>query len=130
MADDRSHINSEVPDYDDAISESSSLAGKPVTAFDTFDDLHDEEVDGGSIGRKAPGRRRNWWSLSFWRWDTMAVRKRRKASLENCGVYKAVSEYPEGEGLLADAYLQQRTKKKRNWYTCCVFGGISGLTIM
>jgi hypothetical protein len=100
-----------IPDaeYDDAISDYSSSGEslrKPLQPFDTA-------LENGGPLRP---RRRNWWN--------MVVRARRRNEAD---------ESKEGvtEGLLADIYTKRRSSRRvRNWYNYCVFGGISGLSVM
>jgi hypothetical protein len=97
-------------DYDEAMSDYSSSAEslrKPLQPFDT-------PLEDALPMRPA---RRSWWAL-------MTVRARRK---------RGADESKEGadEGLLADIYTRRRiSRRTRTWYNYCLFGGISGLTIM
>lgn len=98
-------------DFDDAMSEYSSSGEsvqKPLQPFDTL-------LENGLPLRP---RRRTWWE--------MVVRSRRRCEME--GLKEDATE-----GLLAlpDVYTKRRTARRlRGLYNYCIFGGISGLSIM
>jgi hypothetical protein len=106
-------------DYDDAISESSSPVRKPLNSFDISDTFHDDDLEDGFARRKRRKRaKKNWWNI-------MGMRLR-KQSLDEEEAYKAELS----EALLAGTYRNTRTRRKRGLYNYCIFGGISGLSIL
>jgi hypothetical protein len=110
-------------DYDDdtfssSSQESNASLRKPLSSFCTDDD---EDLEDGIVTRPAKVRS-SWWSFK----NIMTVRERRKASLEAEG-YKGLDDAPR---LLADVHAVRQTRRKRNWYNYCIFGGISGLSIL
>ena len=65
----------------------------------------------------------------------MAMRPKRRASSRidrhaRLGAYKDGFVDGEGEDLLPDITAARKLRKKRNCWNYCVFGGISGLTIL
>ncbi|KAG4432312.1 hypothetical protein IFR05_012219 [Cadophora sp. M221] len=103
-------------------SSSSSPPRKPLTSFDTNDDLDEEflDLEDGYIPA-AKGDRywtgKGWWGAK----DIMTVRSRRKASVDS-SIYR-----DEGKTLLDTRYTRRR---RRSWFNYCIFGGISGLSIL
>jgi hypothetical protein len=86
---------------------------------DISDTFHDDDLEDGFARRKRRKRaKKNWWNI-------MGVRLR-KQSLEEEEAYKAELS----EALLAGTYRNTRTRRKRRWYNYCIFGGISGLSIL
>lgn len=109
-------------DYDDDIYSSSSHGShaslrKPLSSFD------DEDLDLEDGFAERPHKVKSWWN---WK-HIMTLRERGKASLK-LGGYKDLNR--NATRLLADVYAARRTRRQRNWYNYCVFGGISGLTIL
>ena len=107
------------PDDDDAISDYSSSVGslrKPLQQFTPF------TIDDGLPRRQ---RRRRWW-------ESMVVRSRRHHSTTGMGQYKDEVGEESTEGLLSPVSPQsiRISRRTRSWYNYCIFGGISGLTIM
>jgi hypothetical protein len=106
-------------DYDDAMSDYSSSGEsqrKPIHTFETSAALED------ALPRRK-SKRRSWWS-------SMVIRARRKNEMDD-----NKDGQSEGllapEGLLAESYLRRITiSRRRTWYNYCIFGGISGLSVM
>jgi hypothetical protein len=106
-------------DYDDAISESSPHVRKPLNSFDISDTFQEEDLEDGFARRRRRKRaKKNWWNI-------MGVRLR-KQSPEEEQLYKDELN----EALLAGTYRNPQTRRKRGWYNYCIFGGISGLSIL
>ncbi|KAH6723666.1 hypothetical protein BKA61DRAFT_502163 [Leptodontidium sp. MPI-SDFR-AT-0119] len=111
--------------YSDAASLSSSSSSsprKPLTSFETNDDLDEEflDLEDGYIPSTKGDR---YWTGKAW-WgakDIMTVRSRRKGSVDS-SVYR-----DEGKTLLDARYTRRR---RRSWFNYCIFGGISGLSIL
>jgi hypothetical protein len=107
-------------DYDDAISESSPPVRKPLNSFDISDTFHDDDLEDGFARRRRKRAKKNWWNI-------MGVRLRKQSlEEEEEEAYKAELS----EALLAGTYRNTRTRRKRGWYNYCIFGGISGLSIL
>lgn len=110
-------------DYDDdafsSSHESNASVRKPLSSFCTDDE---EDLEDGFV-KKSAKVRGFWWRLK----NTMTVRERRKASLGAEG-YKDLND--DVSRLLADVYAAKQTRRTRNWYNYCIFGGISGLSIL
>jgi hypothetical protein len=116
------------PGYaDDAMSDDSEEAGslrKPLNSFDTQEEDDDFLEDGldirsrrSSQSRGSRRRRTSWW-------QTMVMRARRKISMDDL-------KNGLDEALLQDSFAtSRRSRRKRTWYNYCIFGGISGLTIL
>jgi len=106
-------------DYDHAVLDA-RYSSKPTSCH--TDDIQEGDIEDGLVKeRDRAKRRRNW--TGFWR--TMTVGLRRGGSLDV--IYEDV---PDQDGLLQNTNTQRRTRRKRNWYNCCVFGGISGLAVL
>lgn len=90
---------------------------KPLSSF-CIDD--EEDLEDGIVERSAKVSS-SWW----WLKDIMTVRARRKASLE-----VGYKDLDDAARLLADVQAVRQTRRKRNWYNYCIFGGISGLSIL
>jgi hypothetical protein len=100
--------------YDDNISDEDSAEGslrKPLEEFDIDSTL----IEDGLSSRPSRSRRKRWW-------ERMVIRARRKHSLD--GLREVT------EGLLAGSNPRRRIEGKRTWYNYCIFGGISGLTVL
>ena len=100
--------------YDDSICDDDSAEGsprKPLEEFDTDSTL----IEDGLSSRPSRSRRKRWW-------ERMVIRARRKHSLD--GLREVT------EGLLAGSNSRRRVERKRTWYNYCIFGGISGLTVL
>jgi hypothetical protein len=102
----------------------------PTHSFDTSDcTLNAGEREDATAARYARQHRGNWWSATK---DIMTIRSRRKISLESDASDYKDDFLSEGEGLVSDNYTMRRTRtrRKRNCWNYCIFGGISGLTIL
>jgi hypothetical protein len=112
------HSQALTDDYDDAISESSPHVRKPLNSFDISDTFPEEDLEDG-FARRRRKRAKNWWNI-------MGVRLRKQSLEEEEEAYRAELS----EALLAGTYRNTRTRRKREWYNYCIFGGISGLSIL
>lgn len=98
-------------DYDDSASlGSGSYAGRPSTSFDREE--QDLDLEDGLVGKRT-------WSNSFW--DKMTIRSR--------SVFKGSLDKGRSDGLIRETFSRP-TRRKTSWYNCCIFGGISGLSIL
>jgi len=107
--------------YDDAISESAYAESSPHPSLSPkdFEFLEEEGVlEDGYSSRS--GRRDSWWD--YFR-PIMTVGRRRKPA-------ECEQRDEAQDGLLADAYLRRRLERKKTLYNYCVYGGISGFTIL
>jgi hypothetical protein len=101
-------------DADDECSSVTESVRKPLNAFDTEVEDYDLEDGFDNRGRRT---RRSWW-------QTILMRARRKISLDDL-------KNGLDQALLQDSLsLNRRQRRKRTWYNYCIFGGISGLTIL
>lgn len=110
------------PDYaDDGCSSVAESVRKPLTTFDIQEEASDLEDGLDYLSRRASrstrSRGRNWW-------QKMVARARRKISLDDL-------KNGLDQALLQDSLsTARRNRRKRTWYNYCIFGGISGLTIL
>lgn len=118
-------------DYDDANSEHSSpeveTLRKPLDSFDTEDGTwYPEDLEDGLATRSSKGK---GWS----RWWKMSVREpRRKQSPVKPDDR---DEFKEGfsndhQGIFASICRRSTKRRRVSWYNYCIFGGISGLSVM
>ncbi|TVY43999.1 Altered inheritance of mitochondria protein-like protein [Lachnellula subtilissima] len=103
-------------DHDDTSSASTSDSlCKPLNSFDTD--------DGDGFARRS-AKDNVWWRI-------MPVRARRKLVRQ---ARETEESDVEGDAELKKLYSTKRVKRKRNrqrtWLNYCIFGGISGLTIL
>ncbi len=102
----------------------------PTHSFETSESTFAEsELEDG---RSSLNRNRNWWTRIR---GIMMVRSKRNMARstdgnEEGGAYKDGFANDEAHGLLSDIDATRRVRRKRNYWNCCVFGGISGLTIL
>lgn len=122
----RPHIRARSPiaaisatDDDDAMSdcscsEESGSVRKPLHTFEISSPISPAIEDDSS---SCPGKasRKRWW-------DPMVLRSRRAP-----GVDELVEE---SDGLLTGVYTRKRANPRRSCYNYCIFGGISGLTVL
>lgn len=115
------HANGHYADApDDAMSDYSTR--KPLNTFDTLEEDDGFLEDGLSIPRRRRRSSRGSRRRTSW-WRNMVVRARRKISMDDL-------KNGLDEALLQDSFASRRTRRKRTWYNYCIFGGISGLTIL
>ncbi|TVY19431.1 Altered inheritance of mitochondria protein 6-like protein [Lachnellula arida] len=114
-------LDNTINEYDDDASFTSTSTSdslrKPLNSFDADDD------DDGFARRSA---KNNIW------WRIMPVRARRKLQAQVRG--EKEEKDLEGDAELVKLYSTKRVKRKRNeqrtWFNYCIFGSISGLTIL
>jgi hypothetical protein len=107
-------IHTAPPDADN--DSSAESVGKPLSTFDTQDDSDLEDGPSRSFSSRR-SRSSSWW-------HTMVLRARRKISLDDL-------KNGLDQALLQDSFsASRRARRKRTWYNYCIFGGISGLTIL
>lgn len=102
-------------DDDDALSDYSSSGESLRKPSNTFD-VSAEDVSPRYL------KRRSWWS-------SMVVRARRKNDMEESKEGSAEGLLAS-EGLLPELYARRISRRRRSFYNYCIFGGISGLSVM
>ncbi len=119
--------------YDDASSTFSSPTRKPLNFFDDDrDDLQAYDLEDGFTHANGKTREGYWISSKGSSWwgikDIITVRTKKKGSLESVSVgYKDESgDLP----FLPSVGTYPGRKRRRGWSNYCIFGGISGLTIL
>ena len=95
---------------------SPQYTGKPLQNFELSEETFDLE-DGFERTPSRP-RRRGWF------WEYMTVRARRK--------YEPVDQELTGSGVLSNMNIPQgwNSRANRGWFNYCIFGGISGCTVL
>ena len=111
--------NDAMSDYDPSGEESVQKSRKPLATFDTSDSILQDVENGFVKKERRRSRRKNWW-------DSMAMRARRKLSTDSNMNLRDDADGP----LLGDLATRKKVRRKRTWYNYCIFGGISGLTIL
>jgi thioesterase domain-containing protein len=121
------HTNAHADRYaDDAMSDYSESTGsvrKPLNTFDIQEEDDEFLEDGFDIRCRRSSQSRRSRRRTSW-WQNMIVRARRKISMDDL-------KNGLDEALLQDSFaMTRRSRRKRTWYNYCIFGGISGLTIL
>ena len=120
------NVHTKPDSADDAMSDVSEEAGalrKPLNIFDTQEEDDDFLEDGFEIRSRRSSRSRGSRRRTSW-WQTMVMRARRKITVDDL-------KNGLDEALLQDSFAtSRRSRRKRTWYNYCIFGGISGLTIL
>lgn len=101
--------------YDENMSESTCAAGdqsRPTTPREF------EELSVGYAGEPTAQSCRTYLGSMM---DHRGRRKHSHAVTDGDDVH---------DGLLADAFAKRRAQRSRTWYNYCIFGGISGFTIL
>ncbi len=94
----------------------------PLTAYSQDGDDHKfEDMGRESLGKPLKRSRRRA------RWNPFGARARSNA---NYGIHLNHMPGEVGDGLLSDMYRTTTARRKRSWSTCCIFGGISGLSVL
>ncbi|KAG9235224.1 PLC-like phosphodiesterase [Amylocarpus encephaloides] len=115
-------------DYHDAISDFSSASTsteslvKPRASYDSIDNYPDRHFEDVFLARSRVLRRNRSWREFF----SMGVKARRRQA-GDIGDNAAKDE--SNLGLLATGYVR-RAHRKRSCWNYCIFGGISGLSIL
>jgi hypothetical protein len=107
-------------DYESSIP--ANPVGRPIQTFETQDG--DSELEDG-LGDDPCGdshTRRSLWNKNWW--QRMVLKTRRRMSLDD-------STSGQDRALLPDSFSGVRKQlREGNWYSFCLFGSISSLTIM
>ena len=118
-------------DYDDANSEDSSseveTLRKPLDSFDTEDGiLCPEDLEDGLATRSSKGK---GWSR-LWKMN-MRGRRRKQSQVKPDDTHEFIEGFGnDHHGILASICRRSTKKKRAWWYNYCIFGGISGLSVM
>ncbi|KAG0648841.1 Altered inheritance [Hyphodiscus hymeniophilus] len=108
-----------VDDDTNSLADSESSVSKSTNTFDAQEHLEDLE-DGFYNRRSESSRRPSRGAL----WETMVVRARRNLTVDDL-------KNGSGQALLQHSFsATRRARRKRSCYNYCIFGGISGLTIL